>query len=275
MARSTILTTTHRRIRSLIEPSLNKIYCTSDRMLRYNRIIRNIFMGMFFVAKDHGPSRWEFTCVQLFVTDFGFVKVKFMKLKSALPLALNSLFKNTGVPEKNICNRDPNQIKGKSMKLCNECDCKIQQLERCTLWSNCDEGHIGITKIWVENDFKLSNCPMVLWCYATEKRSNIMSISTRNIYDFRYQVLSSKLTGQKTIIYFLAVFDWYKRVYYRDPGKSFPSPFERIVRCLGHAYHVGTAASQCVLKNYDNVCHTYLFITWLWLIFRVKWSGIN
>ena len=94
MAKSTILATTQRLIRSLIEPSLNKRFCTNDRMLRYDRIQCDIFMDTFFAAKELGPSVRGNTCAQLFVSDFGFIKVKPMKLKSEVPLAIKSFFKS-------------------------------------------------------------------------------------------------------------------------------------------------------------------------------------
>ena len=253
MARSTILATTQRLIRSLLEPSLNKRFATNDRMLRYDRISCDIFMDTYFAAKELGPSIRGFTCAQLFVSDFGFVKVKPMKLKSELPLALKSFFKGVGVPNKIVCDGAPEQVKGESRRLCQKCDCEVVQLERATPWANRAEGHVGIVKSQTKTDLKISNSPMVLWCYASERRANILSSSTRNIYELSGQVPLTKLTGQQTDISSLAAFGWYEWVYYRDPGQSYPMPSERLGRCLGPADHVGTAMSQWVLNEKGNV----------------------
>ena len=56
MEKSTILATTQRLVRSLIEPSLNKHFSTNDRMLRYDIISCDIFMDTFFASKELGPS---------------------------------------------------------------------------------------------------------------------------------------------------------------------------------------------------------------------------
>ena len=253
MAKSTILATTQRLIRSLIEPSLNKRFSTNDRMLRYDRISCNIFMDTFFAAKELGPSLRGFTCAQLFVSDFGFAKVKPMKLKSEVPLALKSFFKTVGVPPKIICDGAPEQIKGESRQLCNKVDTEIIQLERGTPWANRAELYVGITKSETKTDLKTSNCPMVLWCYAVERRANILSASTRNIYELYGQVPQSRISGQQTDISSLAAFGWYEWVYYRDPGQTYPMASERLGRCLGPAEHAGTAMSQWVLNEKGNV----------------------
>ena len=119
-------------------------------------------MDTFFAANDFGPSAQGFTCAQLFVSDFEFVKVKPMKLKSELPLALTSFFKGVGVPPKNMCDGAPEQVKGESRRLCNICDCETVQLEQATPWTNRAEGHVGIIKSHTQMGLKNSNYPMVL-----------------------------------------------------------------------------------------------------------------
>jgi len=112
---------------------------------------------------------------------------------------------------------------------------------------------VGITKSESKTDLKISNCPMVLWCYAVERRGKILSASTRNIYELYGHVPQSKISGQQTDISSLAAFGWYEWVYYRDPGQTFPMPSERLGRCLGPAEHAGTAMSQWVLNEKGNV----------------------
>lgn len=252
-ATATILATTQRLVRSLLEPTLNRRYNTNDRMLRYYRIQCDMYMDTYFAANKLGPSIRGHTCAQLFVTDFGWCKVKPMKLKSELPLALKSLFKEDGVPEKIICDGAAEQVGGDSKRLCQLSDCTIQQLERGTPWANRAEGHVGIIKNTISDDLKISNCPMVLWCYASERRSKILSSTSRNIYSLGGKVPATMMTGRETDISALAETKWYEWIYYRDSEASFPYPTERLGRCLGPCDHKGNAMSQYVLNDQGNV----------------------
>ena len=151
---STVLATTQRLIRSLLEPTLNRIYNTNDRMLQYFRIQTDMFMDTYFASKKLGPSMRGFTCAQLFVMDFGWCNVKTMNLRSELPLVRKSVFKEDGVPEKMICDVAPEHVSGEAARLRQLAYCTIQHLERGTLWSNRFEGHVGIVKINILLDLK-------------------------------------------------------------------------------------------------------------------------
>ena len=70
-ATTTVLATTQRLVRSLLEPTLNRRYKTNDRMLRYFRIQTDMFMDTYFASKKLGPSMRGYTRAQLFVTDLG------------------------------------------------------------------------------------------------------------------------------------------------------------------------------------------------------------
>ena len=121
-----------------------------------------------------------------------------------------------------ICDGAPEQVSGEAARLCQLADCTIQQIERGTPWSNRAEGHVGIAKSEILLDFKESNCPMVLWCYAAERRGIIIASTFRNIYSLGGQVPATVLTGQQTDISALAETGWYEWVYYRDSESSFP-----------------------------------------------------
>ena len=88
-ATATVLATTQSLVRSLLEPTLNRRYKTNDKMLRYFRIHTDMFMDTYFASKKLGPSMRGYTCTQLFVTDFGWCKVKPMKFHSKLLLVCN------------------------------------------------------------------------------------------------------------------------------------------------------------------------------------------
>ena len=116
-----------------------------------------------------------------------------MKLRSELLLVLKSVFKEDGVPEKMICDGATEQVSGEAARLCKLAYCTIQQLERVTPWSNREEGNVGIVKSEIMLDLKESNCPMVLWCYAAERRGRILASTSKNIYSLGGQVPATLL----------------------------------------------------------------------------------
>jgi hypothetical protein len=71
-AAMSIKANTQRCVRST-GANLNRNYSTNDRMLRYKRIHQHFFMDTFFATKKAGKSTRGHTCMQLFVTDKGFV----------------------------------------------------------------------------------------------------------------------------------------------------------------------------------------------------------
>ena len=81
-ATATVLATTQRLVRLLLEPTLNRRYKANDRMLRYFRIQTDMFMDTYFASNKLGLSMRGYTCAQFFVTDFGWCKVTPMKLLS-------------------------------------------------------------------------------------------------------------------------------------------------------------------------------------------------
>ena len=64
-------------------------------------------MDAYFAAKKLEPSLQNYAHAKLFVTDFGYVGVKMMKLRSELPLALKYAFKSVGVSNKIIYDGTP------------------------------------------------------------------------------------------------------------------------------------------------------------------------
>ena len=59
---------------------------TNDKMLRYKKIKEFFFMDTFFATSKGGRSTRGFTCMQLFVTDKGFICVVPMKKKSEVEI---------------------------------------------------------------------------------------------------------------------------------------------------------------------------------------------
>ena len=67
-------------------------------MLRYKRIDTHFFMDSFLVTAKAVLERKN-TCMQLFVSDMGFMYVYPMKLKSEIPMAVKAFAKEIGVYE--------------------------------------------------------------------------------------------------------------------------------------------------------------------------------
>ena len=64
------------------DTEFSRKYSTNDRMLRYKRINEYFFMDTFFATSKGGKSTRGHTCVQVFVTDKGFIYVVPMKKHS-------------------------------------------------------------------------------------------------------------------------------------------------------------------------------------------------
>ena len=67
-------------------------------MLRYRRIKSYFFVDTFYVTKKAESSR-GYTCLQIFVSDKGYVFIAAMKNVSEFPKALKMFAKELGVPE--------------------------------------------------------------------------------------------------------------------------------------------------------------------------------
>ena len=68
----TVDRTTQRGVRTCLYPSLLQRFSTNDRMLRYSRLLHNIFTDtMFSNIKSYTGNK----CAQLFATNFGWVRV--------------------------------------------------------------------------------------------------------------------------------------------------------------------------------------------------------
>ena len=117
--------------------------------------------------------------------------------------------------------------------MCQLADCTLQQIEHGIPWSNRAEGHVGIDKSEILLYLKESNYPMVLWCYAAERRGKILASTSRNIYSLGGKVPATVLTGQHTDISALAETGWYDQVCYRDSESVFLYPVEHLGRCIG------------------------------------------
>ena len=90
---------------------------------------------MFASARSGVTTRGN-KCMQLFVTDRGFVFVCPLKTKRDVPHALRLFFKKVGVPDAIICDQGKEQIEGESKKLLRDSGTIIRRIEPNTPWAN-------------------------------------------------------------------------------------------------------------------------------------------
>ena len=65
-------------------------------MLRYNHVKSNAFIDTLFAESEIKGKR-QFTCVRLFVTDFGYTHIVPMNYEKYFQHAMMNFFKNVGV----------------------------------------------------------------------------------------------------------------------------------------------------------------------------------
>ena len=144
-AEKTIELTTQRLSRSEGD-RLSRNYGTSDRMLRFKRILTYFFMDTFYATKEKGKSSRGHTCCQLFVTDKGFVYVVPMRSKSEVLNAVKQFAREVGAPEAIISDAAGEQSSEDLKKFCQSIGTSLRHLEEGTPWSNLAELYIGIIK---------------------------------------------------------------------------------------------------------------------------------
>ena len=88
-AKRIICTTTHLN-RQEANPKLSSNFGTNDCMLRYRRIKSYFFADTFFVTKKAASAR-GYTCMQICVSDKGYVFIATMKSVSEFPKALKKI----------------------------------------------------------------------------------------------------------------------------------------------------------------------------------------
>ena len=83
-ARRTLKVTTRLCPRNVDDITLNRRYSVNDRMIRYRRIDAPIFMDTMYASKRAGKSFKGFTCVQVYASEFGWVRADPMRSEAGL-----------------------------------------------------------------------------------------------------------------------------------------------------------------------------------------------
>ena len=214
-AKRTINVTTQHCVRKESH-HLSRNHSTNDRMLRYKRIKEHFFMDTFFAKKKGGKSTRGHTCVQLFVTDKGFVHVALMKSKSEVLQALKQFAKEVGAPDAIVCDCSGEQTSNKVRKFCLDMGTTLRVLEEGTPWANKAELCIGLIKEAVRRDMQATNSPMVLWDYCVERRARINNLTAKDLFQLHGNNAHSTVHAEEGDISNLCQFDWCDWCYYRD-----------------------------------------------------------
>jgi hypothetical protein len=101
-ARKTLLATTRLCKRNTTDISLNRRYASNDRMIRYSHLDTSIFSDTMFASARAGKSVRNYTCAQIFATDFGWIRATPLFSEKDNHLAFKELFKEVGVPKESV-----------------------------------------------------------------------------------------------------------------------------------------------------------------------------
>lgn len=245
-AKRTIEATTQ-RIKRQTDPSLGRNFSTNDRPLRYRRIKDHFFMDTFFATGKVGKTRRGNKCMQLFVTDKGFVFVVAMKDRSQVHKAVKLFLKHIGIPDALICDGAKEQVSGKTKEICDTFGTTLRRLEHATPWANRAELYIGLLKRAIKKDLLESDCPLKLWDYCAERCAKVNNVTAKDLFQLQGQTAEYHVTGTESDISNICQFGWYEWVYFRDKSPEFPLPHERLGRALGPAINAGNEMAQWVL----------------------------
>ena len=101
-AKCTVQQTTRLGPRNTTNISLNCQYATNDWMIRYKNLDCVLFSDTMFASAIVGKSVRNFTCCQVFCSDFGLTIAYNMEFERDIHQAYKRLFKEVGVPRKII-----------------------------------------------------------------------------------------------------------------------------------------------------------------------------
>jgi hypothetical protein len=233
--------------------SMSRNYSTNDRMLRYKRINSHFFTDTFFVTKKAKSQRGNI-CMQLFVSDKGFVYVVPMKSKSDFPFALKQFAKEIGVPLALISDPAGEQTSKEVKKIAREMDLTLKVLEESTQWANLAELYIGLIKEAVREDMRLSDCPLVFWDFCAERRALVNNLTAKRLPQLHGISNAHTLTtGDVGDISNTCVHEFFGWCLYRNQGEDFPYQKKRLGKVLGPAKHVGNEMEQYVLTEKGTI----------------------
>ena len=232
------------------DSNLSRRFSTNDRMLRYRRINSLFFTDTFFAAGSAKSLR-GFTCMQLFVSDKGFMKVYGMTSPKQFMDALKLFCKEVGVPKAVVADPHGSQTSKEVRQFCHQVGTTLRALEEGTQHANRAELYIGLLKESVRKDIRDSHSPLRLWCYAAERRAQIFNLTAKKLFQLQGQNPHLATLGEMGDISNLCQYGWYEWCYFRHQSNAttgFPRMKEVLGRCLGPCKNEGNEMCQWVLQ---------------------------
>ena len=236
------------------DSTLARHFGTNDRFLRYKRIASWFYTDTLFVTESAKSTR-GYICMQIFVSDKGFVKVYPMLSPREFPSALRMFAKDVGCPEVLVADPHPSQKSKEVKDFCNKIGTTLRILEQSTQFANRAELYIGLLKEAVRKDMRDSHSPLVLWDYCAERRAAIFSLTSRDLFQLQGSNPYTATFGEQGDISNLCQFAWYDWAYYYDESSvsKFPFPKAALCRVLGPAKNEGNEMAQWILKQNGKV----------------------
>ena len=143
--------------------NFSRAFSSNDRMLQYKRINAFFFTNISFGNK----SARGYSCMQLFVSDKGFIKFYGMKRKSEFPQALKLLSKEVGVPNAFILDPSGEQTSNVVCAFCHKIETTLWILEEQNQHADRSKLYIVLLKKSVRKDMRETHSPMEFWCYCS------------------------------------------------------------------------------------------------------------
>ena len=162
------------------DTSLSYRFGTNNRSLWYKRISSLFYNDIFFSKQV--ISKREFSMMQLFVSNKGFVKVYGMKSEKEYINALKRLCKEVGAPKAFIFDSARTKKSNKVRQFLNKVGTTFCVLEGQTQHADRSELYIVLMKSGVGKDMQESKSPMQIWCYAFERRASVLNLTTNNLF---------------------------------------------------------------------------------------------
>jgi hypothetical protein len=235
------------------DSSLSRQFSTNDRMLRYKRIQSLFFTDTFFVKGDAKSLR-GFTCMQIFVSDKGFISVYPMKTKGQFKECLHLFCKEIGVPSTLVMDKSGEQTSNAVKLFSQQVGLTLRVLEESTQWANRAELYIGLLKESIRKDLRSSNCPLVLWDFCAQRRALIHNLTPRDLFQTAGMTPNEATFGTQGDISNLCNFAWYDWCYYREENAhQFPHQKYLLGRVLGPSKNEGNEMAQNVLNHHGKI----------------------
>lgn len=251
VARQTVESTSQRIVRTP-GSQLSRHYSTQDRALRYRRVHQIFFTDTMFAGQKIRSTRGN-TCLQLFVTDKGFLFIIPMKTKGAVLQSLKAFTKAVGAPDAIVIDPSGEQTSKKVKGYLSEIGTDLRVLEAETQWANRAELYIGILKESVRRDMRESLCPLVFWDYCCERRARIINLTAGPLFQLQSRTPHESVYKEEGDISNLCQYKFYEWVYYRDTKAGFPMDKMLLGRTLGPANGEGNEMSHWILNHHGKV----------------------